>query len=72
MIIKWIGWTFIRGIEMIGISVLILSFVAGLTGLAGILIWYALESKEYLILTGIVVGCIFIFGLIFRGVEKLL
>ena len=69
--IKWILWTFVKGLEFISISIITLGLTALLVGLASVLIWYGLISKEYLILSEIIVGCIFIFGLIFRAVWEI-
>ncbi len=71
-IVLWVLWTFIRGLEMIGISVLIVGVITLVIGISSSLIWWGMENGEYLILASIVTGCIFIFGLIFRGVGRIL
>ena len=71
-IILWIMWTFIRGFEMIGISVAIIGFVLIIVGLASALIWWGCTNGEYLILVGIVASCIFMFGIIYRFVGRII
>lgn len=70
-VLLWIMWTFIKGFEIIGISTIVLGFMAGLTGVTGVLIWWGWKNGEYLILVSIITGCIFICGLIFRVVWEL-
>jgi len=67
----WILWTFIKGFKIIGISILMLGFMAGLIGIIIILVWWGIKNKEYLILSSIIVNCIFIYGLIYRVVWNL-